>query len=152
MTEDQAAKPTIRAALPGDFPAICELFPHESNPSTDREKHEKDLRMLLEQSPGSSAVFVAVQEGQVLGLCTVRTAASGTEDGPAGIVENLVVHRDSRGQSIGGSLLGSAMIWCTKQGITRMQLLADRDDASALQFCFSRGWNNTGSICLKNGF
>ena len=149
MTEDQVAEPIIRAALPGDFPAMLDLFPLESDFSDDPEKEAERLRLFLEQPSGSSAVFVAVQGGQVLGLCSVISRAEGRR---AGIVENLVVHRDCLGKRIGESLLGSAMTWCTKQGITRMQLAAERDNAPVLQFYFSRGWTDTGSICLKNGF
>ncbi len=155
MTEDRVARPAVRAALPGDIPAIRKLFADqfslESDSSTDRKKQEKDLRLLLEQSCGSSAVFVAIiHEGQVAGLCSVRTGHSG-EGAPAGIVENLVVRRDCLEQGIGGSLIGSAVIWCTRQGITRMQLVSDRADVPEIQFCFSRGWPDTGSIRLNNG-
>ncbi len=154
MTEERVDRPAVRAALPGDIPAMRKLlmdqFCLESDLSTDRKKQEKDLRLLLEQSSGSSAVFVAVQQGQVAGLCSVRTVVSG-EGAPAGIVENLVVRRGCQKQGIGGSLLGSAMIWCTKQGITRMQVVSDRADVPAIQFCFSRGWTDTGSIRLNNG-
>ena len=88
----------------------------------------------------------------VVGMCSVQTHISTAEGGPAGIVEDVVVHRDHRGRGIGGSLLGSAMAWCTKQGITRLTLLADRDNAPALQFYFSRGWTGTGLICLRKHF
>ncbi len=146
----------IRPALRDDIQQLCELlaelFSLESDFMPSREKQEKGLRLLLEQSSSLSVVLVAEQEGQVLGMCSVQTVISTAEGGPAGIVEDVVVHRDHRGQGIGASLLGSAMAWCTKQGITRMQLLADRDNAPALQFYFSRGWTGTGLICLRKRF
>ena len=151
MTEDQVLKPILRAALPGDIPAMCDLFLPESARSADREKKAEELRPLLGPSD-SSALFVAVQDGHVRGLCSIQTVISAAEGGPAGIVENLIVHPDHQGQGIGGSLLGSVMTWCTKQGITRMQLPACRDNVPALQVYFSRGWTGTGSIRLKNGF
>lgn len=146
----------IRPARVEDIPEMCELladlFSLESDFAPDREKQAKGLRLLLEESSGSSVVLVAAHEGKALGMCSVQVVISTAEGGPAGIVEDVFVHREHRGQGIGGSLLGSAMAWCTKQGITRLTLLADRDNAPALQFYFSRGWTGTGLICLRKHF
>lgn len=146
-------KMNIRPALPGDIRQLCDLladlFSLESDFAPFREKQEKGLKLLLEESTGSSVVLVAERAALVLGMCSVQTVISTAEGGPAGIVEDVVVRREHRGRGIGGSLLGAAMAWCTKQGITRMQLLADRDNAPALQFYFSRGWTGTGLICLR---
>ena len=154
--KNNATEIIIRPARSEDIPALCDLladlFTIESDFAPDREKQEKGLRLVLEKNNGSSIVLVAVQEDEVLGMCSVQTVISTAEGGPAGIVEDVVVHREHRGQGIGGSLLGSAMAWCTNKGITRMQLLADKDNAPALQFYFSRGWTGTGLICLKNHF
>jgi GNAT superfamily N-acetyltransferase len=146
----------IRPALAEDIRQLCDLladlFSLESDFAPCREKQEKGLRLLLDNNGASSIVLVAEQEGQVLGMCSVQKIISTAEGGPAGIVEDVVVHREHRGQGIGGSLLGAAMAWCTKQGISRMQLLADRHNAPALQFYFSREWTVTGLICLRKHF
>lgn len=142
----------IRPARANDIPALCDLladlFTIESGFAPSREKQGRGLRLLLENT-GSSIVLVAAQEEKVLGMCSVQTVISTAEGGPAGIVEDVVVHREHRGQGIGGSLLGSALAWCTHKGITRMQLLADKDNAPALRFYFLRGWTGTGLICLR---
>jgi GNAT superfamily N-acetyltransferase len=153
VTGDKKNAVVIRSACFQDIPSLCDLltdlFTLESDFAPSREKQENGLRQLLQQSPRSSVVLVAELERRVLGMCSVQTIISTAEGGPAGIVEDVVVHRECRGQGIGGSLLAAAMAWCTRQGITRMQLLADKANTPAVEFYFSRGWTGTGLICLR---
>jgi GNAT superfamily N-acetyltransferase len=144
---------TIRSARADDIPALCHLldglFSLESDFTPDREKQAKGLRLLLEKPPGSSIVLVAGHKGQAVGMCSVQTFLSTAEGGPAGFIEDVVVSREFRGRGVGTRLLEGSMSWCRAQGITRLQLLADRDNAAALQFYSSRRWTCTGLICLR---
>ncbi len=155
MRPDQIMKSSVRRAQHSDIPALCDLladlFSLESDFSVDREKQAKGLKLLLGKKD-RSLVLVAEYEGQVIGMCSVQTVVSTAEGGPAGIMEDLVVCRECRGQGIGGTLLAHAVAWCTAQGITRLQLLADRDNIPALQFYFSKGWTETRLTCLRKKF
>ncbi len=146
----------VRPARAEDIPVLCDLltdlFSLESDFAPDREKQAKGLRLLLEDRSGASVVLVAVHQGNVVGMCSVQAVISTSEGGAAGIVEDVVVHREHREQGIGGVLLGAAIAWCTGRGISRLQLLADRDNAPALQFYFSRGWTGTSLVCLRKHF
>lgn len=143
----------IRPAALADLPRLCELlkelFAIESDFSPSREKQLRGLELLLARSAGSSLVLVAVQEAMVVGMCSVQVVVSTAEGGWAGLLEDLVVHPEHRGRGVGGSLLSAAAAWCTDKGITRIQLLADKSNAPALRFYFSRGWTGTALICLR---
>jgi ribosomal protein S18 acetylase RimI-like enzyme len=143
----------IRAATLADIPQLCELlkelFTIESDFAPSQEKQLRGLELLLTPSSGSSLVLVAVQAANVLGMCSVQVVVSTAEGGSSGILEDLIVHPEHRGRGVGGSLISTAAAWCTGKGITRLQLLADKSNAPALRFYFSRGWNGTDLICLR---
>jgi GNAT superfamily N-acetyltransferase len=74
---------------------------------------------------------------------------STSEGGPAGLVEDIIVHKDFRGAGVGSDLLARIAVWAGQNGITRLQLLAAVDNMRALDFYERRGWNRTGLTCLR---
>ena len=71
-------------------------------------------------------------ERRVLGMCTVQTMISTAEGGRVGLLEDLVVAADFRNQGQGEKLLAEAVRWAECQGLKRLQLLADKNNLSAL--------------------
>ena len=143
----------IRSVHPDDVPALCDLladlFEAESDFSADPRKQANGLRLLLEDGSGRSKAFVAVHEGRVIGMCSVQVVISTAEGRPAAIMEDLVVRREHRGSGFGTALLEAVQEWCLKRGITRLQLLADKNNLQALTFYANRGWCGTDLICLR---
>jgi len=143
----------IRSVLPEDVPVMCDLladlFETESDFSADRKKQANGLRLLLEDSSGRSKVFVATHDGCVIGMCSVQVIISTAEGKPAAIMEDLVVRRDHRGSGFGAALVETVQEWCLERGITRLQLLADKNNSQALTFYTNRGWRSTNLICLR---
>jgi GNAT superfamily N-acetyltransferase len=143
----------VRPARPADVSALCDLladlFRIESDFSADPAKQANGLRLLLEDESGRSKVFVAVHEGRVIGMCSVQVIISTAEGRPAAIIEDLVVRREHRGFGFGTALLEIVREWCLVRGITRLQLLADKDNSKALTFYTNRGWCGTNLICLR---
>ncbi len=143
----------IRSARACDIPQMCgllaDLFGIEADFTSDTGKQASGLTLLLEDRSGRSHLAVAVFEGDVIGMCSVQIVISTAEGGPSGLVEDLVVRRDLRGKSIGTALLNHVLTWCKDQRITRVQLLADKENVPALGFYAGRGWDNTSLICLR---
>jgi len=143
----------IRPARADDIPVMCDLladlFSLEVDFAPDREKQARGLRLLVEDRSGRSHLAVAVREGIVVGMCSVQTFLSTAEGGPAGVIEDLVVSRKFRGRSTGTRLLEDGITWCRAQGITRLQLLADKGNGQALRFYARRGLSGTSLICLR---
>lgn len=143
----------IRPARSDDIPQMCgllaDLFAIESDFSPDTGKQARGLKLLLEDRSGRSCVAVAVRKGVVIGMCSVQTVISTSEGGPSGLVEDLVVRRELRGSGIGSALLDHVLTWCKERRITRVQLLADKDNTPAISFYESRGWIGASLICLR---
>lgn len=143
----------IRLARTGDIAALClllcDLFSIESDFTPDREKQARALGMLIDAERDRAAVFVAESSRRVIGMCSVQTVISTAEGGPAAVLEDLVVHQDFRGKGIGTRLLPAIHAWCASRGITRIQLLADKDNLPAFRFYSRNGWQPTSFVALR---
>jgi ribosomal protein S18 acetylase RimI-like enzyme len=142
----------IRKAYQSDIPRMCdlltELFSIEADFVAAPDKQARGLQLLLEDESGS-LVLVAAVENEVVGMCSVQTLISTSEGGLVGLVEDVVVKTDYRSKGIGTALLSEIFSWCEEKGITRVQLLADRDNQQALHYYVSREWIYTNLICMR---
>jgi GNAT superfamily N-acetyltransferase len=144
---------TIRPARTGDIPRmsalLADLFSLESDFEPDPRKQASGLELLINDSSGNSLVLVAESRGEVLGMCSVQTLISTAEGGSVGLVEDVVVRKDCRKNGIGTRLLIEVLKWCEAKGLSRVQLLADKDNGNALKFYLDRRWIATNLICLR---
>ncbi len=143
----------VRPARPEDIPGMCDLladlFAIEADFVPDRLKQTHALSILTADQSGSSLTLVAAAGGEVIGMCSVQAVISTAEGGPAGVIEDLVVHRVYRGSGIATRMLEVLQKWCRALGITRLQLLADKDNDQAHAFYSARGWSCTNLVCLR---
>ena len=141
----------IRDAVADDIPAMVELlaqlFSIEQDFVPDAEKQGRGLALLLAQ-PGAH-LMVAEREGRVVGMISVQMLISTAEGGAVGLVEDLVVGEGHRGEGIGGRLLRGMEARARETGLSRLQLLADMDNTSALEFYTRRGWCRTSLLALR---
>ena len=146
----------IRPAKTSDIPRMCgllsELFSIESDFSPDSQKQAKGLSLLLADRSGLSAVLVAEEGDEIIGMCSVQTLISTAEGGPVGLLEDLIVRKDHRGNGIGTRLLSEIFRWCDTKNISRLQLLRDADNESALKFYAGNGWTDTNLVCMRKMF
>jgi GNAT superfamily N-acetyltransferase len=106
----------------------------------ERRQHE-GLRLLL--ADNRACVLVAELGGKVHGMCTAQLVISTAEGGYSAWVEDVVVRRSWRGVGIGRLLMEGITQWAQARGAKRLQLLADRDNDSALGFYEYLGWRPT---------
>jgi GNAT superfamily N-acetyltransferase len=143
----------IRRAIPADIPQMCdllsELFSLESDFSPDGLKQARGLTLLISDTSGASAVFVAEDAGEVVGMCSAQALISTAEGGPVGLVEDLIVRGEHRGKGIGTAILAEIAVWCCAKRITRVQLLRDADNIDALRFYSGNGWCDTRLLCMR---
>ena len=141
----------IRPATAADVEAmiglLTTLFSLEADFCPEPAVQRRGLRMLLAQP--SACVLVAAMDGEVAGMCTCQLVVSTAEGGFSGLVEDMVVADSRRGSGIGRALLDAARAWAVTHGATRLQLLADADNAPALDFYHHVGWNSTRLLCLR---
>jgi GNAT superfamily N-acetyltransferase len=128
---------------------LAELFSIESDFKSDKAKQMQGLELLVNARSGSSLVLVAEAGDEVIGMCSVQTLISTAEGGPAGFVEDLIVRRRCRRNGIATGLLNKMLSWCRTRGISRLHLIADKDNGQALTYYEGRGWDVTNLICLR---
>jgi len=142
----------IRRAKIFDLNALVDLlkdlFAIEKDFAFNRSRQMAGLRDLL-QNKKRACVLVAEMDGTVVGMCTLQVLMSTAEGGRVGLIEDMVVAKTFRHQGIGRKLLASMEKFSYGLGLTRLQLLADRENQPALNFYLKHGWQNTQLICLR---
>lgn len=145
------ASACIRRAGQNDIPALLGLlellFSIEKDFVFDAEKQERGLRLLLAES--RAAVMVAEQDGQLVGMCTGQLLISTAQGGLSVLVEDVAVAPAWQGKGIGRQLLAAISAWAVSHGASRVQLLADRNNAPASAFYQKTGFQTTAMICLR---
>jgi len=141
----------LRPALAVDIDALLHLldalFTIEQDFTPDREKQRRGLEMLLKAPDAYLAV--AEHAGTVVGMATLQVVISTAEGGPSGLIEDVVVRESYRGQGIGQMLMDHLLAWAENRGLSRLQLLADRDNQPALEFYRKQGWSMTRLIAWR---
>jgi ribosomal protein S18 acetylase RimI-like enzyme len=144
---------SIRAALPSDTTQLVallqELFTIEKDFVFDPVKQTNGLGLLLKSDKDCILVAKSSNVNKVVGMCTIQTLISTAEGGQVGLLEDLVVAADFRHQGIGAKLLAEAVCWAERQGLKRLQLLADKNNLPALSFYAKQGWQSTELVCLR---
>ncbi len=140
----------IRPAIHEDIEAMVsllkELFGIETDFAIDHDRQKSGLAILLDEP--DSIALVAEYNDAIVGMCTVQTVISTAEGGPAGLLEDMIVHSGFRRMGVGEMLLAAAEKWAGEHGLSRFQLLTDCRNKSALLFYRSQGWQKTNMVCL----
>lgn len=124
----------IDAATLADLPELSALLgilfsqEHEFEPDSDRQA--RGLTAIL-ACPGLGDIRVARQGDRVLGMVVVLYSVSTALGGPVAVLEDLVVHPESRRQGIGCALLSDALARVCDKGCLRVSLLTDSDNQRA---------------------
>jgi GNAT superfamily N-acetyltransferase len=143
----------IRPACTEDIPRLCDLladlFARETDFEPDQGRQARGLSLLVHDQSGRSLVLVAVSREEIVGMCSVQTLISTAEGGPVGLVEDVIVRADCRGQGIGANLLDTAIAWSKTRNMSRLQFLTDRGNSPTLAFYSTCRWSPTSLICLR---
>jgi ribosomal protein S18 acetylase RimI-like enzyme len=141
----------IRVAQKTDIPAMAnllsELFAIEVDFQIDLEKQQRGLELLFESN--QAVIFVAEIENQIIGMCSLQLLISTAQGSKVGLIEDLIITKNHQKQGIGKQLLETVKNWAKQQGLTRLQLLADKNNQNALDFYQSNDWKTTQLIALR---
>ena len=119
--------------LPQLADLLAELFTLESDFRPERDKQLRALRLILNE-PASGRLFVLRVDGRVAGMANALITVSTAEGGRVLLLEDVIVHSEHRGGGLGRRLVEHVLAWAREQGMTRVTLLADRDNHAALDF------------------
>jgi GNAT superfamily N-acetyltransferase len=149
-----ARRTRIRSATRDDLVPLVRLlgvlFAIEADFRPDPRRQRRGLALMLEE-PERRGVLVAERAGAVVGMVTVQLVVSTAEGSASGWLEDLVVDEGARHGGVGRRLLLAAERWARARGATRLQLLADAENAPALGFYARMEWAGTRLVCLRRG-
>jgi len=137
--------------LPQMVDLLHDLFSHEGDFAPNRAKQMRGLRLILEQ-PNRGRIFVLRKDGLILGMINLLFTISTAEGGFVILLEDLVVHRDFRGQGFGDKLLQHAIEYARKKDFLRITLLTDRLNEQGQQFFESHGFFKSKMIPMRYVF
>ena len=141
----------IRIAGPADLASLVSLlallFSIEEDFVFNEPRQRRGLGLMLANKHGY--VLVAEAAGRVIGMCSGQLLVSTAEGGLSLLVEDVVVDEQWRGRGIGRMLLAAISDWARANEVSRLQLLADRNNFPALDFYRRLGWQTTELICLR---
>jgi GNAT superfamily N-acetyltransferase len=136
------------ADLPHLADLLAELFALESDFVPEREKQLRGLRLILD-NPDLGRLFVLRVGGKVAGMANALVTVSTAEGGRVLLLEDVIVSREHRGGGLGRKLVEHVLDWAKRQGMTRVTLLADRDNAPALDFYRRLGFESSHMTVLR---
>ena len=148
----------FRPARSTDIPTLCnlleQLFTLETDFHPDHDKQAQALHLLIDKANTNTdqpacLVWVAEQGGQVIGMCSVQVIISTAEGGEVGLVEDVIIDAAHCNQGIGQQMLHSLEAWSRARGLTRLQLLADNNNKSAIGFYERHGWSKTQLLAMR---
>ena len=143
----------IRKAVSSDIADLADLlhdlFSIEEDFQFDEQKQRAGLLMLIESDCNEKVLFVAEKDKRVIGMCSAQTLISTAEGGKAAMIEDMAVEKSARGNGIGRLIMDEIVSWAKENGITRLQLLADKNNIRAISFYKKNDWKYTQLICLR---
>jgi GNAT superfamily N-acetyltransferase len=128
---------------------LRQLFTIEEDFEFNEGKQRAGLKLMMDSDSSQRFILVAERDEELIGMCSAQVVISTAEGGKAALLEDMVVEQGQRGQGIGAKLLTGIINWAEEYGITRLQLLADKNNRPALDFYEKNNWKMTQLTCLR---
>lgn len=127
---------------------LAELFALESDFTPERTKQFAGLKIILD-NPSIGRLFVLRVDGRVGGMANALLTVSTAEGCRVVLLEDVIVGAAYRGRGLGRTLVEHVVAWARAQGLPRVTLLADRDNAAALAFYRRLGFDFSAMRVLR---
>jgi GNAT superfamily N-acetyltransferase len=134
--------------LPQLADLLAELFTLESDFQPDRDKQLRGLRLILD-NPAVGRLFVLRDGERVLGMANALITVSTAEGAFVLLLGDVIVRAGHRGGGLGEKLVEHVFAWARAQGIARVTLLADRENAAALDFYRRLGFGDSNMRVMR---
>lgn len=143
---------TIDFATSADLPALAdllhELFTRENDFQPEREKQLAGLKLILD-NPALGRLFVLRIDGMVAGMANALITVSTAQGTRVLLLEDVIVGARFRASGLGKRLVEHVCAWAKAEGMARVTLLADRDNASALAFYDRLGFEKSAMVVRR---
>ena len=151
MPDQLVIEPATLDDLPHLADLLYDLFSQEADFSPNRDKQIRGLQLILEQ-PNRGRIFVLRHGSRMIGMINLLITISTAEGGFVLILEDLVIHRDHRGQGFGGRLISHALEYGKEKGFLRVTLLTDKLENKARSFYERHGFRQSGMVPMRYYF
>jgi len=142
----------IEPASIEDLPQLTEmvfaLFESESDFEPDIDKHERGLRLILEQ-PNRGRIFVIRSPAGILGMINLLITISTAEGGFVLLLEDLVIRPEHRGMGYGTMLLQHAIEFAMDKHFLRITCLTDKMEEKSRQFFMKNGFFLSNMVPMR---
>ena len=145
---DLVIEPAIAEDLDELSSLLGELFAEESDFRPDKEKQLRGLRLIFEQ-PNRGRVFVLRRDHCIIGMINLLFTISTAEGGFVILLEDLVVHKEYRGQGYGSMLLEYAINFAKQKNFRRITLLTDRPELRSQNFFRKHGFYESPMLPMR---
>jgi ribosomal protein S18 acetylase RimI-like enzyme len=134
----------VREARETDIPAIEELIGElldavENAGGLDREAAVENCRALIRDP--QSHVLVAQVGSELAGFINFTTRKTILHSKTSGLIDELVVARDYRGEGLGGILIEAAIAKCREIGCGEVEVSTERSNLKAREFYKKLGFD-----------
>jgi len=121
----------VRRARPEDEAAVAALM--EQLESTVHSVVAPGLKARFVQmlTLDHHAVWVAEDEGRVVGLVTASLRPTLYHSGPSALIDELVVDANARGQGVGRALIEAVVTWALQRGASEVEVSTGMDNEAA---------------------
>jgi len=144
--------PELGPARAADLPQLVELlgilFTQEAELSPDPGKQRRALELILDD-PSRARIYVAREGDRVIAMAALHFTTSTAEGGRVAGLEDCVVHPDHRRKGVGEALLGYVLEQAKKEGLLRVMLLTDGDNATAQALYRKLGFEPSSMLAMR---
>src|SRR6516225_10567373 len=148
MSELTQIEPATMQDLPELTQLLMELFAQESDFRPNYNNQMRGLRLILEQ-PNRGRVFVLRSATRIIGMINLLFTISTAEGGFVILLEDLIIHKDFRGQGFGSELLKHAIEYAKQKDFLRITLLTERAGEEALAFFEKHGFQRSAMVPMR---
>lgn len=127
---------------------LAELFTLENDFCPDHEKQLHGLRLILD-NPALGRLFVLRDQGRVAGMANMLITVSTAEGCRVAVLEDVIIGNEYRGKGLGRRLVEHVLARAKTDGMTRITLLADRDNKAAMGFYRKLGFEHSQMVVLR---
>ena len=144
-------EPATLDDLPELTELLYELFTEEEDFVPDRERQMRGLRLILEQ-PSRGRIFVLRSPNKIIGMINLLITISTAEGGFVLLLEDLIIHREHRGQGYGTRLLEYAVDFAKKKKFLRITLLTDKPNEPQKNFYLKNHFVQSSMVPMRMHF
>jgi ribosomal protein S18 acetylase RimI-like enzyme len=142
----------VRSARREDLPALTgllgQLFEQEAEFHPDPETNLRGLAMIL-AAPEQGSIVVVERDGMIRGMIVTLYTISTALGAKVGLLEDVVIDKACRGESLGKKLLAFALETARAHGCQRMTLLTDPENLKAHKLYRDFGFTRSAMVPFR---